>query len=283
VKTHPECIPCFYRQAEEACRRVTRDPDAVRAVLERVEEAVRIHAMDSGPPAMGEAIYRAIREVTGNEDPFGPAKAEFNEKALRLYPAFRRRVESAPDPRIEAVKLAVAGNVIDFGPNPEFDLEREIEAVEAADFAVFDIAPFLRLADKARSVFVAGDNAGEIVFDRLLLETLGLPAVYAVRGGPAINDALRADAAAVGMDRIARIVDTGVAAPGVFLDRAPAEFLDAYRSADLLISKGQGNFESLESETRPVAFLLKAKCKVVARHLGVRLGDLVVKVPNPGG
>jgi damage-control phosphatase, subfamily I len=125
---------------------------------------------------------------------------------------------------------------------------------------------------------VVGDNAGEIVFDRLLLETIGKPAVYAVRGGPAINDALREDASDVGMDRVADIVDTGAGAPGVIFARTPEAFRRRMREADLVISKGQGNFESLESLDRPVFYLLKAKCRVVAEHLGVELGGLVAKL-----
>jgi uncharacterized protein with ATP-grasp and redox domains len=280
MKTHPDCIPCFYRQALSAARQVTADEEKLKSILDRLTAAVVQFPLTEPPPGMGIHIYESIRAETGEDDPYRGLKAEYNRKAMALYPVFKEEIGNAADPLQLALKLAVAGNVIDFGPHGGFDLEGELEALATRPFAVFEYDTFKRTAERAKSIFYVGDNAGEIVFDRLLIETLGKRTFFSVRGRPIINDVLREDAEFTGMDRVAGIVDTGSGAAGVILDEAPPDFLKHFEESDLVISKGQGNFESLESTDRPIFFLLKAKCEVVASHLGVRLGDLIVKGRN---
>ena len=228
-------------------------------------------------PQMGKEMHRLIRGVLENPDPYAEIKRTFNQRMLESYPDLKTLVEEAPDRFAMALRLAIAGNIIDFGPNRPFDFAATLERAKSMVLAV-DRSESLRTALlRSKTLLYLGDNAGEIVMDRILLETIRHPNVYfAVRGGPVINDATIDDAKAVGIDKIARIISNGDDAPGTILDAASAEFRDIFDRADLIIAKGQGNFEGLYGIDKNIYYLLMAKCDHVAAHLGVRKGDLVV-------
>jgi uncharacterized protein with ATP-grasp and redox domains len=186
-------------------------------------------------------------------------------------------VEKAEDPLKTAVMLAITGNVIDFGANPQFRLEEEIQEVAQKEPTINHYEDLEDRLAHAREILYIGDNAGETVFDRVLIETLGKPVTFVVREGPIINDATREDATKSGLDKVATVVSSGCDAPGTVLSRCTGEFLDHFERADLIISKGQGNYETLSGENRPIFHLLKAKCPVIAKDLGVEVGDWVIK------
>ena len=175
-----------------------------------------------------------------------------------------------------AVRLSIAGNVIDFGANTDFDLPRDIETILSQDFSIDHYQEFCEVLDNAEHVLYLADNAGETVFDRILIEELHKPVIYAVREKPIINDATREDALLAGVDEVSEILSSGCDAPGCILKFCSDEFLKVYRSADLIISKGQGNYEALSDEERPIFFLLKAKCRVVAQDIGVEEGSIIL-------
>jgi uncharacterized protein with ATP-grasp and redox domains len=229
------------------------------------------------PPEVGREMHRIIREVLQNPDPYLQIKQAFNQMMLQYYPKLKKSVADAPDPFAMALRLAIAGNVIDFGPNRPFDLRATLDRAKSMVLAV-DKSESLRASlPKAKTLLYLGDNAGEIVTDRILLETIRHPNVYfAVRGAPVINDATVEDARAVGIDRIARVIANCDDAPGTILEATSPEFRDAFDQADLVIAKGQGNFEGLCGVDKNIYFVLMAKCDHVAAHLGVRKGDLVV-------
>ena len=228
------------------------------------------------PPEIGREAYRFISEKTGILDLFAKIKRENTQKALSLYPQLKERVESSKDRLSTAARIAIAGNVIDFGANADFDLDKDLDELLSQDMAVHHFPAFHQAVQGARNVLYLADNAGETVFDRLLIEELGKPVIYAVREKPIINDATYQDALDAGIDKVAEIVSSGTDAPGTILSLCSEDFLKIFRSADLIISKGQGNYEGLSDETRPVFFLLKAKCAVIARDLGVKQGSLVL-------
>jgi len=277
MKTCLECIPCFFRQALFAARAATEDEAVVKEVLDRVAAHVPRIPMDQTPPEVARGVYAAVREVTGVCDPFAAHKEESIRKSLALYGELKGAVEEAEDPLWAAVRVAIAGNVIDLGANPDFDLEAEMGAVRKGRLAIDHYASFQQYAEAARTVLYLGDNAGETVFDRLLIEVLGRDTVYAVRDIPIINDATVEDAEKSGLGDVARIISSGCDAPGTLLNRCSGAFLEVFESADIIVSKGQGNLESLSDVDAPVFFLLKAKCPVIARHLGTRSGDTILK------
>jgi uncharacterized protein with ATP-grasp and redox domains len=228
---------------------------------------------------MARELHARIRELTGVADPYRQIKVESTRFALELLPALRHEVARSADPFVTAVRLAIAGNIIDFGTNQELHLDDVHGVIAEALAQPIDLAAVRRLEQamaQARSILFLGDNCGEIVIDRLLIEPCRDKITFAVRGSPILNDATREDAVASGLADLVPVIDTGDATPGILLEHSSAAFRRAFAEADLILAKGQGNYETLDETDRPIVFLLKAKCRVVARQLGVDLGSLVV-------
>jgi uncharacterized protein with ATP-grasp and redox domains len=277
MKTYLECIPCFVKQALFAARAAVDDETKIKEVLDRIGTLISEIPLHHSPPETSREIYRTVREVTGVNDPFANLKAESIKKAIALYPSLKQMVAVSANPLETAVRLAIAGNVIDFGANPDFELEQDIQTILQNKPVVNHYEAFKESLASAQNVLYVADNAGETVFDKILIEVMDRPVVYVVREGPIINDATLEDAIKSGIDQVARIVSSGWDGPGVSLKNCSEEFLDHYKEADLIISKGQGNYETLSAEERPIFFLLKAKCPVIAGNLGVKEGDTVIK------
>lgn len=277
MDTYLECVPCFFRQALYATRAATKDEKKAKQVLDRIAGIVPDIPLDSPPPETARLIYRAVREVTGIVDPFKAYKVISIKKALSFYGGLKSAVKASEDPLRTAVKIAIAGNVVDPGANPDFNLEAEMRAVIESPLSVDDYASFRQSIEQARTVLYLGDNAGETVFDRILIETLEKDTVYAVRAAPIINDATVEDAQKSGLGPVARIISSGCDAPGTIIKRCSQEFRDIFRTADVIVSKGQGNLEGLSDERGRIFFLLKAKCPVIARQLGTEVGGLILK------
>jgi uncharacterized protein with ATP-grasp and redox domains len=228
-------------------------------------------------PQMGKEMHRLLRGVLENPDPYLEIKRTFNRLMLEYYPDLKKLVANAADPFSMALRLAIAGNIIDFGPGRPFDFQATLERAKSMVLAVDKSGPLKGEIPRAETLLYLGDNAGEIVMDRILLETIRHPNVYfAVRGAPVLNDATIDDARAVGIDKIARVISNGDDAPGTILEATSPEFREIFERADLVIAKGQGNFEGLYGIDKNIYYILMAKCDHVAAHLGVRKGDLVV-------
>jgi uncharacterized protein with ATP-grasp and redox domains len=281
MRTYLDCYPCFLRQALGAARLAGADESLQWTVLERVLDVLRQIEPSSTPPEIADRVHRIVRQEVGDGDPYREAKGASTRQALGLYPRLKSLLAEADDPLETAVRLSIAGNIIDFGPVQEYDLWGTVERVLAQPFAVDDGPAFREaLAGTGRVLYLA-DNAGETVFDRLLIETLDVPVTYAVKGGPILNDATREDALAAGLDQVAEVVSTGSDAPGTALGRCSAEFRELYDGADLVIAKGQANYETLSEEGARVFFLLQTKCPVIARDVGVPVGSIVLKRAGP--
>lgn len=276
MKTYLDCIPCFLKQALNAARASTTDEHKVKVVLNRVAGLVPYIGLDQPPPETARTIYAVVKEITGVSDPFNAYKEESITSALALYEELKALIAHSSDPLRTAVKLAITGNVIDLGANPDFDLKGEIKQVMEGELAVDHYASFKQAVEAAGTVLYLGDNAGETVFDRLLIEVLGKNTIYVVRDAPIINDATVVDAQKSGLGDIARIISSGCDAPGTILNRCSQEFLDIFAAAEVIVSKGQGNFESLSGEKAPLFFLFKVKCPVIARHVQANNGDMIL-------
>lgn len=291
MRTFFDCIPCFLRQALDSVRRLTDREDVQEKVLRGVLRAAGEMNLRQSPPEMGQRIHRLVREATGNPDPYREVKARLNRLALDLYPAFHRKAREAADPFGAALRLAAAANVIDLGVKSGIDESRLAGEIEASMEAPLDEEASRRLrraAERAGKILILGDNAGEIVFDRLLIEQFGPDRVtYAVRGRPVINDATREDAEACGLAGLVEVVDSGSDAPGTILQDCSEEFRARFSRAELILAKGQGNYETLSETAGPLFFLLKAKCPVIAGHLGRPVGSLVLaegaRLPRAAG
>lgn len=282
MQTYFDCLPCLVRQTLEAVRKATRNEQIQEQVLRTVLRETAALDLHQSPPVMGARIHQIIAEITGIEDPYAEDKARSNTMALALYPKLKRQVVASADPLDTAIRLAAAGNIIDFGVRNDLTDEMVDSAIEHALAAELDTEGeqvFREKLKKAKRILYIADNAGEIVFDRILIETFPSAQItVGVRGAPIINDVTRADAAIAGFSPDIAIVDSGLAMPGTVLEQCSAEFQDCFTRADLIIAKGQGNYETLSgNQSHPALFLLlKAKCPMIARHIGCRLGDIVL-------
>ena len=277
MKTYLDCIPCFFKQALFAARAATDDKEKIKQVLDRIGMLVPEIPLHSPPSETGREVYRVVREVTGVDDPFANLKAESIKTAIALYPSLKEMVGASPEPLETAVRLAIAGNIIDFGADPDFDLEQEIQEALRKEPATNHYKALKAKLEAAREILYLADNAGETVFDKILIEVIAKPVIYAVRERPVINDATAEDAKKSGLDQVAQVISSGCDAPGIILSRCSEEFLDHFKKADLIISKGQGNYETLSGQQRPIFYLLKAKCSIIATDLGVKEGDTIIK------
>ena len=276
------CIACFVRQAVETVERATDDPVLRLSVIKEVCSLVQSVSVETTPPDFAERVYATIYRMTDNPDPFVEIKHAANELVMGIEPRLQKAVGESRDPLLSAIKLSIAGNSMDLGVIREYgDVNGLAGRVLTTDLAVDDYGAFVERLQTSENVVIVGDNNGEIVFDRMLLEQMervrDCRYTYIVRGGPVINDVTRQDAIDVGIDRLARVVDTGAAAPGLVLARCSDEARRAFLGADMVVSKGQGNYESLSDAPREVFFLLLVKCDVVSQDLSAPVGGAVVK------
>jgi uncharacterized protein with ATP-grasp and redox domains len=276
-----DCVQCFVKQTLDACRMVTPDEAVHERVLRTVLARAAGLSFDRSPPHMGREIHRIIREQTGDTDPYMEMKTRFNRLGMELLPRLRKRVVASPDPFETAVRLAIAGNIIDPGLTSRLNDDSVRETIEDSlrrHFAVNDLERLRVAVEGARRILYLGDNAGEIVLDRLLIEEIPFErATFAVRGKPVINDVTMQDAEDTGMTEIVRVIDNGSDAPGTILETCSRDFLRAFERSDVIIAKGQGNYETLSEIDQPIFFLLKAKCPVIARDIGCEVGSIVAK------
>jgi len=240
--------------------------------------------LSQSPPAMAQKIHRFIREITGVKDPYLEVKNRFNKLALQMYPELKQQVETSADPLETAVRLAIAGNIIDFGVNSvveQSQVEKTITESLTEPLDMEAMEEFREATSQAEDILYLGDNTGEIVFDRLLIEQLPYEKItFAVKGGPILNDATMEDAQVVGLTDIVNVIDNGSDAPGTILESCSEAFRRRFDKSDLIIAKGQGNFETLCDVDKNLFFMLRPKCVVLARHLGCEIGSLVLAGTN---
>lgn len=287
METYLDCIPCFFRQALDAGRLAGAGEKTQKKILDRLSKEIEQFSLKSSPPEIGRIIYNLVIELTGKADPYKEIKQKSNKIALDILPLLEKRIEDSNDKLLTAIELAIAGNIIDYGAKNTLDIDKEvkniIEDIDTEDRkAIFSYENFKKDLEGMKNILYLADNAGEIVFDKLLIrhlkEVLGKEIICAVRERPIINDALREDALVAGIDRFARIISSGSDAPGTVLETCSKEFIDIFNNAEFIISKGQGNFESLAGKTtRPIYFLFKVKCPIVARHVNCEVGSIILK------
>jgi len=232
-------------------------------------------SMDSSPPVLAQSLHRRLRGLTGVEDPYRSAKNEQNCLALKFLNDMKGEINTAADPLATAVRLAIAANIIDLGAKTGIESKDIRAALTRAvrEPVTGDMDDFRAAVSQARNILYLADNAGEIVFDRLLIEQLSPARVtLVVRGKPVINDATMVDARSVGLHSIVEVIDNGSDAPGTVLADCRPEFIRRFHAADLVLAKGQGNFETLGDVRRNIFFLFKVKCAVIASHVGLPAG-----------
>jgi len=289
MRSYLECVPCFFEQALRAAGEAGLDEAQTRRLVVELGQWLGGFDPEAPPPVNGRFLYRRVAELSGRPDPYADAKRRHTELALTFLPRLRRWVEEADDPLDAAARIAAAGNILDLGAMSEIaDLDEVLERALHSDHEPWHISALAERLEGANEILLLGDNAGEAVFDRVLLETLKrlrpeARLIFSVRGAPIINDATEEDARAAGVDAVASLLSTGSDTPGVVLEEVAPELRAAFDRADVVISKGQGNLETLHPTPREVFFILTVKCPVVSRHLGVARGASVLLCSGPGG
>ncbi len=277
MKAALDCIHCFQRQALEAARMASDDLWLHEKITREVMGKLLAMDWDKRPTEISGIVHGIVKEISGNADPYKRVKKEYNDIALKMYLGLEKIVKNSQDPIQTAVRLAIAGNVIDFAVSSEFDLDGAIDSALARKFAIDDMPALKEELESGREILYIADNAGEIVFDRLLLETIlscysPRKIKFVVKASPVVNDVTLDDARYVGIDKIPNLefIEVG---PG--LERTSGKFKEIVEN-NLTISKGQGNYEAL-SEVETIFFLFMVKCMVVARDLEVGMGGIVLK------
>ena len=274
-----ECIPCTINSFLRLVKMDVVPEDQQEAILRRLLKELAMIDYYQSPPMLGREMHRLIREFLQNPDPYQQIKEQYNQMMLGLYSRFEGLIKESEDPFDTAMRLAIAGNVIDFGPQNQLDVMDTLNRVTGARLAIDDSRHLRHDIKQATSLLYIGDNCGEIVLDKLFLTYFNVPSTYfAVRDRPIINDATFEDANLTGMGQVAKIITTGDDAPGAVWESASQEFKDIFNNADVIISKGQGNLEGLiDVPHNSIYFLLVAKCDLIAKRLGTKKGEFVVK------
>ncbi|MBN1563755.1 MAG: DUF89 family protein [Anaerolineae bacterium] len=277
MKTAPECIVCFMKQALLASQHMTDSTEDKVNVLKRAAECIPAVDAEKSPPENVTPLIKAVRSYFGVDDPYREEKQRYNDLALSVYDTLVAYVQNSPDTLEAAARVAAMGNIMDLGIFAHVDVVEAVTQVQATTWAINHLDQLKQDLVFAQRILYLGDNAGEIVFDRLLVEALSPQSVtFAVKSGPVINDVTRTDARQSGMDQVATIIETGCDYLGAPFDLCSLEFRAAFESADVIIAKGMANFETLSDVDANIYFILKVKCPAVARETGIAEGSLVL-------
>ena len=274
MKLSLDCLPCLLRQTLDTARMVTDDPALQTRLIKESLAILSVFDRYGTAPEIARDIHRMIKRIAAQPDPYRTMKNEHIAAALQVLPTVRKLLQNEPDQLLAAIRAAAVGNLIDAGVFADIDVESTILEQIHSPFARCDIDTLRSQLETAHTILIVGDNAGESVFDRLLIEQLSRYTIYyAVKSKPIINDSTRSDAEASGLNQYTEIIESGCDSPGTLLQDADEAFLKLFYKADIVISKGQGNFEGLSDSGRPIFFLLKAKCAMIANRFEVAIGD----------
>ncbi|WP_419769464.1 MAG: damage-control phosphatase ARMT1 family protein [Candidatus Marinarcus sp.] len=278
-----DCVKCIVGQIDKAIVHLNLDETKAKEIQAEVLKRSATFSFEHTPPYVARDVYEYLAEQTGLKDPLESIKQDSIQNALKHVPYIEKRIRQADDKLLTAIKASVAGNVIDFGAKEQFSLEEEINKVFHTSFAIDDYKKLAKQIEQKNSILILADNAGENVFDKILIKMITRlyphkKITYATRGKPIINDITTKEALQIGIDQFAQVISTGVDTPGLELSRTTTTFRDIFEKAELIISKGMGNFECLESlNEKKIFFLFKVKCNVVAKTIKKEIGDIILK------
>ncbi len=281
MKTYLECFPCFLRQALHLAKICGLSEQEQKKVIDHTGSLFAQIDVSATSPEIAYHIHHNLKDFLQKKDPYALIKQKNVTEALKMLPMLNSKIVASTNPLHTATRLAIAGNVIDLGAQQSFNLEEELEKVLSANFAIDHFADFAQDIAKAKNIVYLGDNTAEGVFDKLLIKQINKPLVFATRALPVINDITMQWAKKIGLDSVCSVVSSGAKTPGTVPKLCSPKFKQTLTQADIIISKGQGNYEALSDTDLPIYFLLKAKCQVIANHIGVPIGSyLLIKNPK---
>lgn len=277
MKTYQACIPCIMNLMESTLNKADLDDLKKQVILDKFKEDWVKADMSLPPARTAGLIYQKVLQETAQDDLFKAHKKSSIQEALKLYPQLKNLADGASDPLEMAIRISALGNILDVANPNNYNLEDEIIRLMDVQITGDSLEIFRNKLSSADSLLILADNAGEAVFDKVLIETIDVPTVYAVKSKPAFDDALLADARQAGIDQVAQIIETGTPYPGTYLPSCTPEFQNTFTNAPLVLAKGQANFETLSDASRDLFFLLKVKCEVVSEEINFPIGSLTLK------
>jgi len=280
----PACVECIINQSKRVADAIHADEELSRDIVDAVEKMAPGFSFEQSPPEVASAVYEKMAQIAGKEDLYDEVKKLSTQKAQEFVPYLQKEINTSLEPLLTATKVAVAGNVIDLAAEYAFDLNEELDKIFHTAFAVNDFDLLEEQLSNALSVLYIADNAGEHIFDLIYIKTIlflypNIKLSYMTRGNAIINDVTYEEAKEAGFAEVCELVSSGVNTPGFVYDRANIASQELFDNADLIITKGMGNYECLSDvKRRNLFFLLKVKCNVVARSLGEEVGDIICKM-----
>ncbi len=280
-----ECLPCLLNQGIRVARLYLENEEEQRTLLKSIIAEIAVMDHNASAPYIAHKVHRALKEALQNPDPYQKEKLYYNQEMLKLEDDFSQLAETAIDPLDVALKLAAAGNIIDFGPGYDLSRDNVLKTIKESMEKDYSQEVFISLASAlkdANKLLYLGDNAGEIVFDKIFIRTIKecyphLQIDFATRGTPIMNDVTEEDAYMVGIDTYANIINNGTDIPGTILEHCSDSFVNVFNEADVIISKGQGNFESLYGNGyNNLYYIFLCKCDLFMDRFGARQNDLVL-------
>lgn len=278
-----ECVRCIVGQIDKATKLLNLEKDLSKEIMKEVEKRALKFSFNETPPYIAKNVYEYLALKSGLEDPLETLKQASIKQATTYVPLIEEKIKNSNDKLFTAIKAAVAGNVIDFATTKEFSLDEEINSIFDTSFTINDYKIFKEELEKTKELIILSDNAGENVFDKILVKTIKnlypkMKIYYATRGKAIINDITTKEAYQVGIDKYCEVISSGVDTPGLEKKRADRSFLELFEKTPLVLSKGMGNFECLESyKDNRIFFLFKVKCEVVANQISRNLGEIILK------
>ncbi len=279
----PACVECIINQSKRVAEAIHADEKVSTELVQAVEKMAPGFSFEQSPPEVAAAVYEKMAEIAGKVDLYDEVKRLSTQKAETFVPYLEQEVKRSEEPLLTATKIAVAGNVIDLAAEYAFDLNEELGKIFHANFAVNDFSTLESKLSKASNLLYIADNAGEHIFDLIYIKTIlslfpKTKITYMTRGNAIINDVTYEEAKASGFGDVCELINSGVNTPGFVYDRANKKSQKLFDTADLIITKGMGNYECLnDAKRKDLFFLLKVKCNVVARSLNREVGDIICK------
>ncbi len=286
MKIHDKCLPCVINQVIKVANMtgVYKKEELLKEVFAYLSKM----DFESTTPEIIGQVFNMIKKHTNNPDPYKETRNYYNTLFLKLLPEFEMRIEQFENPFQLAVRYAIVGNIIDFNPIHNTLLEDVFdyfERMEQLELAIDDSAALRKDILNAKELLYLGDNCGEICMDKILLKRIKelnpeVKILFGVRGKPVVNDSIAEDAYYVGIDEYAEVIDNGDDSLGTVLNRTSSEFKEIYTNADVVIAKGQANYECLSEENKNIYFLLMTKCDVIANDIGVAENKMICMKNN---
>lgn len=283
MKVSRECIPCLARQAVEIAEEATKDVRMQEEIIKKSLKELGEIDFNETAPEIALRMHKHAKNITGINDPYKRLKEQYNEIAKKIHQRIIKEkwLENAKDSFDMACRLAIAGNIIDFSVGIKLEPSDILKSVENSmkhDIFGAGTTALKEAVEKSKKIMYIGDNSGEIIFDKFLLGQLPLHKVtYVVKGGPIVNDATMEDAISTGIVDLVRVIDNGHCAQGTVLKDCSSDFVSEFNESDLIISKGQANFETLSDiNDKTIFYLLRAKCSSVAESIGCKQMDYVL-------